>query len=70
MCQAAPVPRVHLAGGAQIKIVQFGDPFTVGEDYMLLSGGGVNYWHSVIASELDRLEEGMRVWMEKNETKK
>lgn len=32
---------------------------------MLLSGGGVNYWHSVIASELDRLEEGMRVRMEK-----
>ena len=31
---------------------------------MLLSGGRVNYWHSVIASELDRLEEGMRVRME------
>ena len=32
---------------------------------MLLSGGGVNYWHSVIASELDRVEEGTRVRMEK-----
>jgi len=31
---------------------------------MLLSGGGVNYWHSVIASELDRVEEGTRVRME------
>ncbi len=30
---------------------------------MLLSGGGVNYWHSVIASELDRVEEGTRVRM-------
>ena len=28
---------------------------------MLLSDGGVNYWHSVIASELDRVEEGTRV---------
>ena len=37
------------------------DPFTVGEDYMLLSGGGVNYWNSVIASEQDRVEEGTRV---------
>ena len=32
---------------------------------MLLSGGRVNYWHSVIASELDRLEEGLRVRVEK-----
>ena len=37
------------------------DPFAIGEDLMLLSGGGVNYWHSVIASELDRVEEGTRV---------
>ena len=37
------------------------DPFAVGEDLILLSGGGVNYWHSVIASELDRVEEGTRV---------
>ncbi len=43
------------------------DPFTVGEDYMLLSGGGVNYWHEVIASSLDRVEEGTRVRMEKIE---
>ena len=46
------------------------DPFAVREDLMLLSGGGVNYWHEVIASELDRVEEGTRVRMEKNETKK
>jgi hypothetical protein len=39
------------------------DPFAVGEDLMLLSGGGVNYWHKVIASELDRVEEGTRVRM-------
>ena len=32
-----------------------------GEDYMLLSGGRTNYWHEVIASELDRGEEGRRV---------
>ena len=31
---------------------------------MLLSGGGVNYRHSVIASEPDRVEEGTRVRME------
>lgn len=36
-----------------------------GKNLMVLSGGRVNYWHSVIASELDRLEEGMRVRMEK-----
>lgn len=40
------------------------DPFAVGEDDMLLSSGGVNYWHSVIASELDRVEEGTRVRIE------
>ena len=40
------------------------DPFAVGEDLMLLSGGGVNYWHSVIASELERVEEGTRVRIE------
>ena len=28
---------------------------------MLLSGSGVNYWHEVIASSLDRVEEGTRV---------
>ena len=43
------------------------DPFTVREDYMLLSGGGVSYWHLVIASELDRIEEGTRVRMERTE---
>ena len=37
------------------------DPFAVGEDLMILSSGGVNYWHSVIVSELDRVEEGTRV---------
>ena len=31
---------------------------------MLLSGGGVSYWHEVIALELDRVEEGTRVRME------
>ena len=41
------------------------DPFAVGEDLMLLSGGEVNYWHSVIASEVDRVEEGTRVRMER-----
>ena len=34
---------------------------------MLLSSGGGNYWHSVIASEPDRVEEGTRVRMEKEE---
>lgn len=39
------------------------DPFAVGEDYMLLSGSGVNYWHKIISTELDRVEEGTRVRM-------
>jgi|GEM_PF-989058 len=39
------------------------DPFAAGEDLMLLSGGGVNYWHKVIVSELDRVTEGTRVRM-------
>ena len=39
------------------------DPFAAGEDDMLLSGGGVNYWHEVIATSLDRVEEGTRVRM-------
>ena len=30
---------------------------------MLLSSGGVNYWHKVIASKLERVEEGTRVRM-------
>ena len=34
---------------------------------MLLSSGGVSYWHEVIASNLDRVEEGTRVRMEKIE---
>ena len=42
------------------------DPFAVGKDLMLLSSGGVNYWHEVIASALDRVEEGTRVRMEKD----
>ena len=40
------------------------DPFAVGEDLTLLSGGGVNTWHAVIASELDRIEEGTTVRMQ------
>ena len=59
------VPGVYLAGGTQIKIVHFGSPFAVGEDLMLLSSGGVNYWHKVIASKLERVEEGTRIRMEK-----
>ncbi|MBR5366400.1 MAG: carbohydrate ABC transporter substrate-binding protein, partial [Clostridia bacterium] len=39
------------------------DPFAVGEDLMLLSSGGLNSWHEVIASALDRVEEGTRVRM-------
>ena len=35
-----------------------------GKNLMVLSGGGVNYWYSVIASELDRVEEGTRVRLE------
>ncbi len=41
------------------------DPFAVGEDLMLLSSCEVNYWHSIIASELDRVEKGSGVRMEK-----
>ena len=53
-------------GAAEIAIDKSGwDPFTVGEDLMLLSGGGVNYWHKVIASTLDLVEEGTRVRVEK-----
>ena len=28
---------------------------------LLLSGGGVNYWHKIISTELDRVTEGTRV---------
>ena len=41
------------------------DPFAVGEELIFLSSGGVNYWHKVIASTLERVEEGTRIWMEK-----
>jgi hypothetical protein len=40
------------------------NPFAVGADKILVSGG-VNYWHKIIASELDRVVEGTRVRMEK-----
>ena len=41
------------------------NPFTVGEDEVLLSSGGVSYWHQVIVTELDRVNEGTRVRMVK-----
>ena len=36
------------------------NPFAIGADEVLVSGG-VNYWHKIITSELDRVEEGTRV---------
>ena len=36
------------------------DPFAIGAENVLVSGG-VNYWHKIIASNLDRVGEGTRV---------
>ena len=41
--------------------IERGDVREAVENFMLLSGGGVNDRHSVIASELDRVEEETRV---------
>ena len=38
-------------------------PFTVSDDLVLVSSG-VNSWHKIIATELDRIEEGTQVRME------
>ncbi|MBR4742925.1 MAG: hypothetical protein IK082_01895 [Oscillospiraceae bacterium] len=42
-------------------------PFTVSDDLVLVNGGTLNYWHKIITTELDRVEEGTRVRMEKTE---
>jgi len=38
-------------------------PFTVPDDLVLVSSGSLNYWHKIITTELDRVEEGTRVRM-------
>ena len=43
-------------------------PFTIGDDLVPVNSGTLNYWHKIIVTELDRVEEGTRVRMEKNET--
>ncbi|MBR6934216.1 MAG: hypothetical protein IKH41_01870 [Clostridia bacterium] len=41
-------------------------PFTVGDDLVLVNTGTLNYWHKIITTELDRVEEGTRVRIEKD----
>ena len=41
-------------------------PFNVSDDLVLVNGGTLNYWHKIIISALDRVEEGTRVRMEKH----
>lgn len=41
-------------------------PFTVADDLVLVNSGTLNYWHKIIVTKLDRMEEGTRVRMEKN----
>ena len=41
-------------------------PFNVSDDLVLVNTGTLNYWHKIILTELDRVEEGTRVRMEKN----
>jgi len=41
-------------------------PFAVPDDLVLVSSGSLNYWQKIIVTELDRVEEGTRVRMEKN----
>ena len=40
-------------------------PFTVPDDLVLVSTGSLNYWHKIITTGLDQVEEGTRVRMEK-----
>ena len=40
-------------------------PFNVSDDLVLVNSGTLNYWHKIITTELDRVEEGTRVRMEK-----
>ncbi len=40
-------------------------PFTVPDDLVLVNSGSLSYWQKIITSELDRVEEGTRVRMEK-----
>ena len=42
-------------------------PFNVPDDLVLVNSGTLNYWHKIITTELDRVEEGTRVRMEKAE---
>ena len=39
-------------------------PFTISDDLVLVNSGTLNYWHKIIVTELDRVEEGTRVRME------
>ena len=41
------------------------NPFSVPDVLVLVNTGTLNYWHKIIVTELDRVEEGTRVRMEK-----
>ena len=43
------------------------NPFNVSDDLVLVSTGTLNYWHKIIVTELDRVEDGTRVRVEKTE---
>ena len=40
-------------------------PFTISDDFVLVNSGTLNYWQKIITTDLDRVEEGTRVRMEK-----
>ena len=42
-------------------------PFTISDDFVLVNSGTLNYWQKIITNELDSVEEGTRVRMEKTE---
>ena len=61
------------AGDERISVdpedaVDYGwSPFTISDDFVLVNSGTLNYWNKIIVTELDRVEEGTRVRMEKIE---
>lgn len=43
-------------------VAEYGwSPFTISDDFVLVNSGTLDYWHKIITTELDRVEEGTRV---------
>ncbi len=61
------------AGDERINVdpedaVDYGwSPLTISDDFVLVNSGTLNYWQKIITNELDSVEEGTRVRMEKTE---